>query len=92
MNLLESPKKKFQKTPQAKVHADLVVSPQFQSTLDAALLQMQYEMGSASDLNTAAANAFRLEGARRFMATLLTLAETPTTPRRNTGDNLNENA
>lgn len=92
MNLLESPKKKFQKTPQAKVHADLVVSPQFQATLDTALLQMQYELGTAPDGTFAAAYWYRIEGARRFMSTLLTLAETPTTPRRNTGDNLNENA
>lgn len=85
---MNSPKERFLKTPDAAILAELVTRPAFLDCLDAALLQMVYNIGDTTDGNISAANQFRLQGARRFISELLTLPEPPTKAPRSRGDNL----
>lgn len=75
MNL--SPKKEFQRTPFAKLHAELVLSEGFTAAVNAALNQMVMDEGVTPDPVVAAASFHRICGARAFAHTLLNLSEPP---------------
>lgn len=73
-----SPKERFQENkPAANQLSDLAASAAFQHACDMAMLQMAESFPLVNDPTAAAANAYRLEGARIFQRTLLTLAEKP---------------
>lgn len=84
----ESPKARFLKTPYANKLLGIVDDPAVIAALDAALLQMQFEAGTANDMSAAAAMHFQLTGARRFINTFLTIAEVPKPQPKPRGDNL----
>lgn len=59
-----------------KAHRELVVNPQFQDSLNLALLQYSQMLASGtSESNVAAANMFKLKGAQEFIHQFLYLAE-----------------
>lgn len=71
-----SPKQLFQQTPDSKRLAELVVQEPFKRALSAALAHMQSEMPTGSgQLESPAALHFQMVGARRYIETLLNLAE-----------------
>lgn len=72
-----APKREYLKTPVARTHAELVTTPHFRHSCQVALLQFVSEQPGSepTEFNTAARNALRLEGARRFLYILLNLAE-----------------
>lgn len=83
-----SPKQVFLKTPFAKVFADTIQTPPVQEALDMAMLQLSYLQGQSQDMGNAAAQHFRLEGAKQYREILLTLSDPPTKAEVNRGDNL----
>lgn len=86
---IQSPKARFKKLPVAAAgHVDLVVNPNFLTATEYALLEMQYQMGTAPDVGNAAARHWMLEGAIKYRSILLTLAEPEPRPKPITGDNL----
>jgi hypothetical protein len=72
-----APKADFLKSPSARSHAELVMTPAFRYAVQAAMLQFVSEQpwSEPTDFNTSARNALRLEGARRYLSILLNLAE-----------------
>lgn len=76
MNL--SPKSRFLQSPDAKLVADMVVSPAFIHAVEVALSELQLASGKADP----AGNWQRLEGAKQFISILLNLPEPVTKPRR----------
>jgi hypothetical protein len=72
--MLDSPKKRFQQTAHAKRVADYVVDPALIAALDAALLQMSWEQGTAKTPDIAAAVHWQLTGAHKLRDVLLTIA------------------
>jgi hypothetical protein len=85
---MKSPKERFLKTPDAAILAEWVTKPAVLDALDAALLQMQWNIGASQDHLNAAAQKYQLDGARRFISEFLSLPEPPTKPVRPRGDNL----
>src|SRR5262245_38530728 len=57
-------------------HRDLVANPQFQQSMNLAMIQYQGMLAQGTtDSNGAAANMFKLKGAQEFMHQFLYLAE-----------------
>ena len=80
-----SPKERFLAHPtEVSIHKSLVVSPPFLNASDTAIMQMAQQLseGAAVDIQTAAANFHKIAGAIQYRKTLLTLADTPTVPKR----------
>lgn len=78
MNL--TPKKDFQGKKQfADAHRELVVSTQFREALNASLLEYVSSV-SGSPPEDAAANYYRIQGAREFVQVLLNIAEQAKSP------------
>lgn len=77
MNL--SPKDRFLKSPDARVHLDLVGMASFHHALESALAEMQLSVAKSSD---PAANWWRLDGAKDYIRILLDLPEPPKERRR----------
>ena len=74
--LMSSPKQRFQESKEGMVFwSELVAKSTFLRGLDMALLQLQNEMPDSDDPVTAAARFQRLNGAKRFRAILIDLAE-----------------
>ena len=74
-----SPKKRFMENLiAAKIHRDLVTDESFLKAIESSLLQLQAELPKvgAGDMATAAANHYRMDGAREFVRVILNLAET----------------
>ena len=69
------PKKAFNESDHAKVWHDVVASKGFHAAAEAALSNMQMNLPTAPDMATAAANDWRMQGARRFLNELMTLTE-----------------
>lgn len=84
----ESPKARFLKTPHANTLLGIVDDPAVIAGLDAALLQMQYEAGTASDHAAASAMHFQLSGARKFRDFFLTISVIQKPQPKPRGDNL----
>lgn len=70
-----SPKKRFQATPDAKAHADLVTSNVFLNAVTAALLQMQMEMPGTENPAQAWDKHCQMTGAKKVIEILLNLSE-----------------
>lgn len=70
---MKPPKQRFLESPSAKPFADMAMTEPFVEALDAALLQMLSELPPMTDTAAITGNAFRVEGARRFIATLVSL-------------------
>jgi hypothetical protein len=69
------PKKAFNESDHAKVWHDVVASKGFHAAAEAALANMQMNLPTPPDMATAAANDWRMQGARRFLNELMTLTE-----------------
>lgn len=79
MNL--SPKKDFLEKKQfADSHRELVVSNQFTTALQAALIEQVMALPDTYDPNEAAAAYYRIRGARDYIHHLLNIAEVTKTP------------
>lgn len=72
--MTDSPKQRFNKTTHSKTWAEVVDNPQFKAAADAAILQYGVKLGTPKEMNEAAANEFRRQGARDFLETLTGLA------------------
>jgi hypothetical protein len=87
--MIESPKKRFLKNqPAARKVADITADPAVILALDAAILQMTWEQGTAKDSQTAAAVHWQLTGAHKLRELFLTIALPDKTPARPRSDNL----
>lgn len=86
--ILKSPKVRFQKSDRARHHAELMAAPDFQTVLDIALQQLLWDFGTAPEGNTAAARHYMIEGAKRYIDTLTSLADPEQKPKPLPGDNL----
>ena len=75
------PKKAFNESEHAKAWHDLVASKGFHAAAEAALANMVLNFPSANELATAAANDWRMQGARRFLTELMNLTEPGSTPK-----------
>jgi hypothetical protein len=74
----KTPRETFQANPTWKHgHLELVTSVGMVAALDYAMLQMVNDLPRSDDPTSASANAWRLEGARRFRAIFVTLSEPP---------------
>ena len=67
--------KRFRESPKAKGWADLVLTVQFQDAAQAALWQTERNLAIPADLNDAAANFFRVQGAQDLIRNLMSLTE-----------------
>lgn len=86
--MLDSPKKRFLATPYAKPVADYTANPAVIAALDAALLQMAWEAGTAKTQEVAAAVHWQLTGAYKLRDVFLTIALPDKPPTRPRSDNL----
>lgn len=85
-----SPKSNFAKGPSAQPWTDVASSVLFREAASAAMLQMQANQLTAMGNEVAAANHYRLEGARTFLSVLMNLTTPPEEmPKRVRSDNLN---
>jgi hypothetical protein len=84
----ESPKKRFLQSPHAKKVAELSTDPSVLAALDAAILQMSWEHGTAKHPDTASACHWQLTGAHKLRELFLSIGipEKPLPKLR--GDNL----
>lgn len=80
MAIILSPKARFLKTQDAKMLADLVVTPAFQNCLSVALSELQMEPNKQN--SSPADNWNRLQGAKDFIRILINLPEPPERPKR----------
>lgn len=78
MNL--DPVKRFRDSPQVSGWNDFVASNQFQDAALAALWLTERNLAIPEDVNDAAANFFRVQGAHDFLRNLMSLAETELPP------------
>jgi len=86
--MLESPKRRFQKTPHVNRLLDICNEACVISALDAALLQMQWEAGAAKTPDIAAALHWQMTGAQRLREVFLTIAVIEKPQPKPRGDNL----
>lgn len=68
-----SPKDRFIESPAKAKHEAWASSREAELACDATLAQLHHETVAAPDMNNAAAMAYRMEGARRALETLLSL-------------------
>lgn len=87
MNL--DPVKRFRESPHIKGWGDFVAGEQFHAATLAALWQSERNLAIPSDLNDAAANFFRIQGAQDFLRNLMSLAESAPEPPKPRSYNLN---
>ena len=85
-----SPKANFAKGAYAAPWTEIASSALLREVAGAAMLEMQARMGFVSNVNDAAANTFKMEGARIFLSILMNLTTPPEEmPKRIRTDNLN---
>lgn len=90
-----SPRARFQSDAnRCKAWQAWVDSSEFQTAIEAALVQTQFNLPvvSSSDPHACAANHHRMDGARQFAAILLNLADKQPLPAARPTGNLNEAA
>ncbi len=75
----------------AKQWSDLSVSEAFVEASSCAMLHMASTQTPPNEMGMAAANAFRMEGARFFLSTLMQLTDVQEAPKRDLRANLNHN-
>lgn len=84
-----SPKAFFAKGPMAQPWSEIASSDLFRAAASAAMLQMQANLGMAQTGVDAAANCYRLEGARTFLAIAMNLTTPPSpAPEKSKRENL----
>jgi hypothetical protein len=79
-----SPKQRFlEQSALAKQFLDVVDGEPFQRATELAMLGLVEQLADATDPSNAAANSYRIDGAKRFLALLKALPEPPkpVTPR-----------
>jgi hypothetical protein len=77
-----NPKSEFQKDKdKLKAWANVVDSKLFSDVASIALAQMVVTQGSAPDMGTASAQAFRMEGAKIFLHVLMNIADSTPPPK-----------
>ncbi len=88
-----TPKQAFCDSPQSKLWENVAESEMMRMAISAAMLQMHGSMGFPNVANDAAANDFRMQGARIFASILVNLTTPPEqlSKRKDTG-NLDHNA
>jgi len=86
--MIESPKKRFLKSPQAPRLFELSADPALIAGLDYAILQMQWEYGASGNSEGAAALHWQLTGAAKLREILLTLSVVEKPQPKMRGDNL----
>jgi hypothetical protein len=84
-----SPKTLFQKSAQAKVHADIVAQAVVTTAFDVALLQLLYELGNSADPTSAGGSYLQLVGAQKLRTIFMSLSEQEKPSPRLRSDNLN---
>jgi hypothetical protein len=85
-----TPKATFLTKPgAANKHAEQVLSPEFQEAAMTALAQYAVNLSSAPDMGTAAAHHWKMQGAKEFLNTLLSLHEKTEPPKPRTDNALN---
>ena len=85
-----SPKATFAKSASAEPWTAVASSALFREAASVAMLDMQQRQLTAMGNEVAAANHYRMEGARTFLSTLMNLATPPEQmPKRIKSDNLN---
>lgn len=82
----ESPKTRFLKTEDCKVHAESC--PKMQGWLEIALLELNNKLGFSPTIGDAAATQYRSEGAREFVRIFLNLSSREELKPRRDPDNL----
>ena len=73
--MIFDPRKRFNESDYAKQWHDTVASNSFAAAVEAAMLITQTDFRNAPDMGTAAANAWRMDGAQKFLANLMSLTE-----------------
>jgi len=88
INVNPSPKQRFiAVSAYIGAHRDLMQRPELQRGVDHALMQLIWEESQNTlDGNSAAAAAYKMTGAQRFISILRELAESPRIPQRKPGE------
>ncbi len=75
-------RKRFMESSHAKQWFDIVASNAFGAAVETAMLVTQQNLGPAPDMGAAAANAWKMQGAQKFLENLMSLTEStkPKTP------------
>lgn len=84
---MKSPKERFRENADLiRGYNDRIDSAQMTAAFDAAMMQLSMSFGIPNDPQVAAANGYRLQGARMYLANLLTLntSEMPTSVKEDT--------
>jgi hypothetical protein len=84
-------KKRFRASEHNKDFHSFAGTETFARAVEAAMLQYVSNVGSAISTDDAAANFYRIEGARRVLAVLANLTETPPERKAPPSDNLAHN-
>lgn len=84
-----SPKSRFIKSAQAKLHADIVAQAVVTDAFDVAMLQLLYELGVSSDPTSAGASYLQLVGAQKLRKIFMGLSDQEKPPVKPRSDNLN---
>lgn len=86
--MIDSPKKRFLRTPHVQRLLDLSNDASVLAAFDAAILQMQWEHGAGKTPDTAAALHWQMTGAERLRELFLTIAVVSKPPAKPPSDNL----
>ncbi len=79
--MVRSPKSRFHERPgDVSWLGELVATAQFCNAMDAALAQYLFSLPSVKDAHGSMATSHKLEGAREFIFTFMTLADKGETP------------
>jgi hypothetical protein len=87
---MKTPRERWKASVHARPWLEMHDAPVIQAALDTALLQLDTNLATSSDAQTAAANRWRMEGARAFASILLGLSDPEIKPTRVPTDNLRE--
>lgn len=83
-----TPRETFKKSSLSKDWNGIVDSTRFEMAATAALAQMEIDIGSAPDIQSAAASHYRMQGAKQLLQSLSNLARDTVVPRSPTSKNL----
>jgi hypothetical protein len=89
----ETPKARFLKSKERiEAHRFIISHPQFDNSIDTALLEYQSELSRGGDVNNAGARHFQMAGALAFVSHLKNLSEIVEPVRAPTGPQLRHDA
>jgi hypothetical protein len=78
--MMIEPRIDFQRSPHKAAWHDFSATPTFAAAAQAAMVQMQIDLGNTTDVTNAGANGFKMIGAQKFLHTLMSLTETSEKP------------